>query len=181
MDGGKQLINTQEVFDKVNLSTGMNVACLGCGNLGYFILPAAEVIGRDGKAYAVDIQKAVLDSVRGKARLKGLINLTYVRANLEATGSTKIDENFLDAAFLINVLFQNKNYGLILAEAARILKKGGKLMVIDWKKGNGLLGPAPEMRVDPELIKKLALEVKLQLEEQTEYGEYFWGLLFKKF
>jgi len=178
--GGLQFLNQQEVLDKVGLNQGMNVACLGCGNLGYFIIPAAKLIGKESLAYAVDIQKSVLDSVKHLAAMEGLTNLQTIWANLEVVGSTKIPAASLDVAFLINVLFQNKKHAEMLKEASRLIKTGGKLVVIDWKKIGVLFGPAVEMRVDPEAVVKYATDLNLRLVLQTEFSKYFWGLIFEK-
>jgi ubiquinone/menaquinone biosynthesis C-methylase UbiE len=180
ISGGLKFLNQQEVFDKINLRQGMKVACLGCGNLGYFIIPAAKIIGQDGIAYAVDIQKPALDSVRHRATLEGLYNLHTVWANLEDVGSTKIPAGSLDVAFLINVLFQNKKHDKMIAEASRLLASGGKLVVADWKKIGIPFGPSVEMRVAPEKIIQIATDLKLKLVLQTEFGQYFWGLIFEK-
>ncbi len=177
---GLQFLKQQEIFDKTGLIVGMNVACLGCGNLGYFILPAAKIIGKEGKAYAVDIQKAALDSVKNKAKMEGLTNMEYVWSNLEKLGMTNIPAASLDVAFLVNVLFQNKNQSELLAEAARLLKQGGKLIVIDWKKISAPFGPPPELRVDKEQVKILASKAGLSLIEDTDFGQYFWGLILQR-
>jgi ubiquinone/menaquinone biosynthesis C-methylase UbiE len=177
---GLKFLNKQEIFDKLNLQQGMNVACLGCGNQGAFIVPAAKLVGKDGLAYAVDIQKPVLESVRHLAALEGLTNLQTVWANLEDVGSANIPAGSLDSAFLINVLFQNKKYAEILKEAGRLLKLGGKLIIVDWKKTGVLFGPDVAIRVEPEIIIKLSADLNLKLVLQTEFGQYFWGLIFEK-
>ncbi len=178
--GGTQFINPQDVIQMAGLTEGMKVADLGCGNIGYFIIPIAKAIGKDGIAYGIDIQKPVLEAVRGRARIEGLTNLELVWANLEIVGSTKIADSSIDAAFLVNILFQNKKRAEIIREAARILKKGGKLVVIDWKKIGIPFGPPVEDRVDPEDIKSISTKLGLKLASQTEVGDYFWGLVFEK-
>jgi len=180
ISGGLKFLNRDEVFDKVGLKQGMKVACLGCGNLGHFIIPAAQLVGKDGIAYAVDIQNSVLDSVQHLATLQMLTNLQVVRANLEIVGSTQIPADSLDVAFLINVLFQNKKHAEMIKEASRLIKKGGKLIVIDWKKIGVPFGPSVEIRVDPENVIKYATDLNLKLLLQTEFGKYFWGLIFEK-
>jgi ubiquinone/menaquinone biosynthesis C-methylase UbiE len=180
VSGGAQFIKPQQILEKMQLIEDMKVADLGCGNLGYFVIPVAKVIGKKGIAYVVDIRKSVLETVKSRAKLEVLTNLEYVWADLEKIGSTKIPEGSLDVDFLINVLFQNKKHGDILKEAARLLKKGGKLMVVDWKKVGVPFGPPVEVRVDPETIKSLAAKLNLQLVEQTDIGDYFWGLIFVK-
>jgi hypothetical protein len=60
------------------------------------------------------------------------------------------------------------------------MKKGGKLIVIDWKKIGVPFGPPVEIRVDPENVIKYAADLNLKLVLQTEFGQYFWGLIFEK-
>ncbi len=178
--GGTQFLNPQEIINSVKIIEGMRVADLGCGNLGYFIIPIAKLIGNDGIAYAVDIQKAVLDGVKSRAKLEGLTNLQTVWANLEDIGSTQIPSDSLDLALLINVLFQNKKREAILEESIRMLKKGGRLLVVDWKKIGIPFGPAVQIRVGSDEIKQLAGKLDLNLLEERDYGDYFWGLIFEK-
>lgn len=180
ISGGLKFLNREEVFAKVGLKQGMNVACLGCGNQGYFILPAAQMIGKDGLAYAVDVQTSVLDSVRHLASIQMLGNLQTVRANLEMVGSTRIPAGSLDVAFLINVLFQNKKHAEIIKEASRLMNKGGRLVVVDWKKIGVPFGPPVDIRVAPEQVIEYATKIGLRLVLQTEFGQYFWGLIFEK-
>ncbi|MCX6740641.1 MAG: class I SAM-dependent methyltransferase [Candidatus Parcubacteria bacterium] len=178
--GGLQFLDPKEVLDKVGLIQGMKVADLGCGNLGHFIIPAARIVGKDGLAYAVDIQSSVLDSVKHRAAREALNNLNTVRSNLEIVGSTPIPAASLDVVFLINVLFQNSQHSNMVTEAARLVKKGGKLVIIDWKKIGVPFGPAVEKRIDPQIIIKYATAEGLNLQLQTEFGKYFWGLIFEK-
>jgi len=180
ISGGAQFINPQEIINKVGLVEGMKIADLGTGNLGYFIIPMAKVIGKEGVAYGVDILKPVLEAVRSRAKLEGLTNVELIWADLEKVGSSKIPEASVDADFLVNILFQNKKRENIMQEAARLLKKGGKLVVVDWKKINIPFGPPLEIRVEPESIKSTALKINLKLLEETDVGDYFWGLVFEK-
>ena len=179
-DSGVQFINKEEIIKKIDLTEGMTIADLGCGNLGYFIIPMAKLLGKEGKAYAVDILPSALDAVRNQAKLDGVTNLETVRSNLEKVGATNIAEKSLDVAMLINVLFQNKHYKDILTEAVRLIKDGGKLLVIDWKKTGAPFGPPVENRVDDFEIKKTAQELNLQLVEEIAVNNYFWGLVFVK-
>jgi len=178
--GGTQFIKPQEIIDSLNIIQGMKVADLGCGNLGYFVMPISKIVGKDGLVYAVDILKPVLDGVESRAKLEGLTNIETVWSNLEKYGATKIPEASLDIALIINVLFQNKNYQDILKEAARLIKPGGKLLVVDWKKSGVPFGPQVDIRVDAETIKQAAALVKLKLVEETELGNYFWCLILEK-
>jgi SAM-dependent methyltransferase len=49
---------------------GMNVLDLGCG-MGYFTLGLARLVGPDGRVYAVDIQRQMLDLTMRRAHRAG--------------------------------------------------------------------------------------------------------------
>ena len=176
---GNQLIKI-DVFEKVGLGQGMNIGDLGCGNLGYFALASAKKVGKNGIVYAVDILKSALQSVENRIQQEGLDNIKTIWSNLEIYGATKIQEASLDIAFIHNVLFHAQEGDSMLREAARLLKNGGKLMIIDWRRVISPFGPPLDDRPLPETIKKLASGVGLQPVEEFSAGPYHFGLIFIK-
>jgi len=178
--GGSELLDPIAIFKRLGISKGAIVADLGCGGVGHFIIPAANLVGDQTTAYAVDILKTVLRSVITKARLEGVNNVKPVWSNLEMVGATKIPEASLDFAFLKNVLFQSKNHEPMVTEAIRLLKPKGKLLVIDWGDAMTSFGPPPADRVKPGTVKTLAQKLKLKLLDEFEAGSYHYGLIFQK-
>ncbi|MFA5029877.1 MAG: methyltransferase domain-containing protein [Patescibacteria group bacterium] len=177
--GGNELININ-VYEKIGLMLGMNVGDLGCGNLGYFSLPAAKIVGKSGTVYAVDILKSALQAVENRAKQEGIDNLKTVWSNLEVVGATKIPEASLDIAFIHNVLFQSDKDDLVIKEAYRLVKLGGKLMVIDWLKVKAPFGPLLGDRIDKEEVKKMAQATGFNFLEEFMAGPYHYGLIFVK-
>jgi len=177
--GGNELISA-DVFGRLGVESGMAVGDLGCGNLGFFSVPAAKMVGKDGVVYAVDILKSVLEAVATRARQEGLANLQTVWSNLEIVGATKIPADSLDVAMLHNMLFQSVKDDQVIKEAARLLKVGGRLMIIDWLKVATPFGPPMTDRTDKEQIKSSGLSAGLRLVEEFEAGPYHYGLLFVK-
>ena len=98
------------------------VAELGCGTgqvvaaLAPFV---ARVIGVDGSA-------AMLQAAR--KRLQGLQNIDLRRGEIEAL---PIDDGRVDAATLMLVLHHLAEPGRALTDVARVLKSGGRLLVVD--------------------------------------------------
>jgi len=180
ISGGNELLDTEEVFKHLNIKSGMKIGDLGCGGAGHFTIPAAKKVGSQGVVYAVDILKSVLRSVVSRARMEGLSNIKTVWSNLEMANATKITSESLDVVFLINILFQSKQDENIIAEANRLLKKGGELLVIDWKQSNGSFGPPAIDRIKPEAIRTIAKKINLKLIEEFRPGNYHFGLVFQK-
>lgn len=178
--GGKELIDSLALLEKLGIAEKMIVADLGCGRRGYFSLQAAKLIGPNGLVYCVDVVKTALENVNSMANLFGIPNIKTIWADLEIPKAVKISDKSIDLAMINNVLFQTKKHNLIIQEAVRILKKNGKLLITDWKKTWSPFGPPAENRVSPEQIKTDARKCGLILEKEIEAGPYHFGLIFVK-
>ena len=156
------------------------MADLGCGVTGHFVFPAARLVGKEGMVYAVDIQRGVLANIERRAHLENAVNVVSVWSDLERLGATKIDSGSLDIALLLNTLFQVKNKTAVLKEAARMLKIGGRLMIVDWLSISAPFGPPLEGRVDPFFLEQEADKLGLHLTKRFSAGPYHFGLIFEK-
>lgn len=95
---------------------------LGCGT-GHVSLALAPFVAR---VVAVDASAAMLQAA--KKRLHGLPNVDLRRGDVEAL---PIDDARLDAATLMLVLHHLPEPGKALLEVARVLKPGGRLVLVD--------------------------------------------------
>lgn len=98
------------------------VGDLGCGT-GHVTEAIAPFVGR---VMAVDASREMLDAAR--ARLAGHRNVVLRRGTLE---SLPLEDASLDAAMLALVLHHVPDPARVCAEAARVLKSGGRLVVAD--------------------------------------------------
>ncbi len=178
--GKSELLDAGAILkDLLQIGPRHIIGDLGAGG-GMFCINAARLVGNQGQVYAVDVMKHVLGDIESKARLAGLGNIKTVWSNLEMVGATKIKENSLDFALLVNVLFQSKKHEQILAEAARLLKVGGKLLVIDWSDTRPGFAPATDRQVDPKKVIASAASLSLNLIREFKAGHYHFGLIFTK-
>ncbi len=176
------IIDVQKILYHAQLKMGDSVADFGTGREAKLALPAAQVVGKNGTVYAVDVVKAILPAVDTKAKMHGLNNVQTVWSDLEVYGATKsIRDNSLAAGFVVTVLFQSKRREDLLKECVRMVRPGGKVIVADWKPNVvSPLGPVEEMRVHPEEVKKIADELHMQLVDEFDAGPYHWCLVFIK-
>ncbi len=176
-----KLLNPDALLkQELGLSSGHHFGDLGCGGAGYFTLPAARLVGSQGKVYAVDILKSALEGVVSKAKLENITNIEIIWSDLEKLGATKIPPSSLDFACLINIIFQSRQNDSILKEAGRLLKSGGKLLVVDWKTQPTPFGPAPENRLAPEKLVVLSEQAGFKVDKQFEAGPYHYGFILIK-
>ena len=178
--GGNVLLDINYVLSKAQISENMKVADLGCGASGHFTFPAAKLVGKHGKIYAVDILKTILEAINRRIKQENINNIETVWSNLEIFNATKIESGSLDAAMLLNTLYQSHKKTEILREAIRMLKKGGKLMIVEWKNIASPFGPAKEDQVKTELLKPGAQKLGLKIEDEFDAGQYHYGILFVK-
>jgi len=176
---GTHLLDSKKILQKIGVTQGSRVADLGCGKIGQFVYPSSEIIGEDGMVYAVDVQKEILNELKKGIEHRNLKNAQIVWADLENFGSTKIPEGTLDYIFLVTVLHQSKKQEQIIKEATRLLKIGGKLLIIDWKQDSPLAKSTTE-KVDADEVMDFAKESKLKLKERMKVGRFHFGLVFEK-
>lgn len=168
-----EFLNPKEVLKKLNLREDMVAADFGCGSGGWAI-PLAKIL-KKGKVFAIDILEEPLSALRSKAKMEKVFNIDALKANVEK-GVSLISES-CDLVLMTSLFFQVENIKKVLEEGKRVLKKGGKILVVDWKE-NSKVGP--EKRVAKEKVKEIAKEVGLSLKEEFEAGIYHWGLVFEK-
>jgi len=169
-----EFLNPAEILKKfLKLKEDMVVVDLGCGSGGWAI-PLAKRL-KDGKVYAVDIQQEPLSSLRAKAQTEKISNIETVWADAEQ--GTNLVRGSADLVLLTNILFQCNDKRRTLEEAKRIIKKIGRILVIDWNQ-NAPLGPA-EGRVSKEDIKEIVQGIGLKVEKEFEASNFHWGLILK--
>lgn len=178
--GGNSLLDANFILSKAQIGEKMKIAHLGSGSSGHFVFPTAKLVGNKGVVYAVDILKTVLEAVSKRARMENYENVKTVWSNLEIFGATKIESGSLDAGMLINTLYQSNKRVEILRESIRMIKKGGKLVVIEWKNIATPFGPPIEERVKKELLEIAGKKMGLHEEEEFDAGQYHYGIIFIK-
>lgn len=174
------MLDAKYLLEKAQIGEGMKVADLGCGASGHFVFSSAVMVGKNGKVYAVDILRTILETIDRRARQDAYENIETIWSNLEVFRATKIESSSLDLALLVNTLYQSHKRAEILREAVRMLKKDSHLLVVEWKNSASPLGPPSRERVKPDLLKIAARKFGLDLKEEFEAGQYHFGMLFVK-
>ena len=166
----------EENVAQLGLEPGMTVADFGAGS-GAYVLAIARAVGTDGMVYANDVQKDLLRRIHNEAASQRLQNVRVICADLEKPHASKIGDQVLDFVLVSNVLFQTEDKKSVLAEARRVLKKGGTLAVIDWHDSFGGMGPHPDSVVAKDAGAALVSDAGFDSVREFSPGTHHWGLL----
>lgn len=176
---GARFINPDALIGELDIRPGMKVAHFGCGT-GYFTFAAARAVGPEGEVSAFDILEHKVDLVRGQARVLGLNNISAQRANLEENEGSKLPAESMDWVLLINMLYQSDKKSRIIGEAKRVLKKDGRILVVEWNAQELLFGPAKNSRASREDLIKIVRKYGLGISQEVEAGQFHWGMVVVK-
>jgi len=175
---GTELINPFKVLERVGVREGFRVADLGCGFLGHFIFPAAQLIGGKGVVYAVDIQEHVLEHIARYAKQEHLYNIVPVRSDIDVYGATRIDDASLDLTLLVNNLFLSQDREALAHEMARLTRPGGRIVIVEWKPNDSPIGPPTNQRLGRQDAKKILKTPYMDFFDEFEAGPYHYGLIY---
>lgn len=161
---------------KLGLNDGMKVADIGAGS-GFYTIEAARRVGGSGRVFAIDVQKDLLERLRTAGLAQRLSNIEVVWANAEKIGGTKLRDLSIDRVIASNVLFQLAKPDDFTLEMKRIMKPGGKLLVVDWSEASQL---GPQNVFTSMKAQTLFEKNGFVLEQSFGAGDHHYGLVFLK-
>lgn len=168
----------QNNIDQFMIPEGARVADLGAGS-GMYSIAAGRAVGMTGKVLAVEVQKDLLTRLQTTAKAEGLNNIEVIWGDIERLGGTKIRDMSIDAAIASNVLFQVEDRRGFIGELKRIMKPGGKVLIIDWQDTYGGLGPKKEDIISEQDVKTLFEKRDFKFEKSINAGDHHYGLIFR--
>jgi len=79
---------------------------------------------------------------------------------------------------MTNLLFECEDKKAVFQEAKRVLKPGGRILVVDWQKDNPFTKKIEKVSFGE--IKKIAKALNLKLEKEFPAGTYHYALILVK-
>ena len=156
----RQWQNPEAILTSVRLNKGDVFIDIGCGD-GYFALPAARIVGKEGKIYGVDINRDFVNALEKKAISEGLGNITLKVGRAE---DTLFCDSCADFVFFGIDLHDFEEPMKVLSNAWKMLKPSGRVIDLDWKKEHMEIGPPFQKRFSEgkavELIEKSGFGVE---------------------
>jgi len=115
-----------DILKEVGIKKGFYVLDYGCGP-GSYIVPLAELVGKSGKIYALDIHPLAIQKVKDIVSKKQLANVGTILSDCK----TGLLDNSLDVVLLYDTFHALSDPGGILEELHRVLKANGALSFSD--------------------------------------------------
>jgi len=150
------------------LEKGQTIAELGCGT-GFYCQYLQEYAN---KLYCIDSFCPALEEAKKRVKSSNAVFLC------EDVSNTSIPSNSVDVVLLANSFHDMENKEEVVKEIKRILKKGGKVIIIDWEKRHTGFGPPVYVRMSEDEYLKFFKDFKLV--NKFKPSEYHYGLVLMK-
>ena len=158
-----------DVVMALDLKPSDTVADIGAGT-GYF---ARRFARHAGKVYAVDIDEKLLAIASKQASP----NLQTV---LAAPDDPRLPERSIDVVFFCDVLHHIEGRLAYYAKLAKVLKPGGRIVIVDFYKQELPVGPPPAMKLaDQDVIAEFQ-KAGFVLSKRLDLLPYQYFLFFER-
>jgi ubiquinone/menaquinone biosynthesis C-methylase UbiE len=165
------LVDPRLVFAELRLKPDTVLLDLACG-IGNYALAGTEFIGPAGAIHAFDLWPEGIAALRESARSRGL---SQIRAEVaDVSGRLPLPDGSVDVALMATVLHDLVKIGVgegALREAARLLRPGGRLVVIEFEKVESSPGPPAVIRLSAEEVEALIVPFGFCREGLTKVGD----------
>lgn len=162
-----------------NLQTTDTVADFGAGS--GFLSRAAAAIVRSGTVFAIDVNREIVARLLREATEMNIRNLQPLWGDIEITGGSKLADTSVDFVVLSNVFFHLDDKEGCLREAYRVLKQGGRALIVDWSESFGGMGPRPQAVFTKDAARALIQKLGFSIVNDTlPAGEHHYAILVRK-
>ena len=125
----------RDVVKEAGIREGFSVLDYGCGP-GSYVKAVAELVGKSGKIYALDVNPLAVQTVRKIAAENGLTNVETILSDCK----TELSDESIDLVLLYDTFHDLTNADGVLEELYRVLRPEGVLSFSDHHmKEDGIL------------------------------------------
>ena len=149
-------LDSDEIIQELNLTGNETFMDAGCGD-GHNAIKVLEDYNHKGLVYAVDIYDASIEDMETYKTQNNVENLINIEADI-TEGIPGVDDESIDVILMVNVFHgfkASRKLDEAVEELARIIKKDGKIAIMDYKPWDVPKGPPTQYRSSPDDLEKL--------------------------
>ena len=173
------LIDTEKFFQELDLQKGISFLDVASGR-GAYSLAISDIIGTEGRVFAVDLWTEGIDLLKTAAQERGIENITAFVSDVGR--QIPVADQSIDVCLMSTVLHDFVDDGSdrgVLNEIVRVVKPAGRLAVMEFKKIDGPTGPPKHVRLSPEEVADMLDPYGFKKERTVDVGPYNYLILLK--
>jgi ubiquinone/menaquinone biosynthesis C-methylase UbiE len=165
-----KILPAREILLRTGLMQGQVMADVGAGT-GFFSFPAASIVGKEGRVLATDISQDMLDLIRERMTDENRDIIRIIHPDLNGS-----DEfvNVVDYLLMCTVLHEVNDPLEMLKDSYRVIKPGGRCVIVEWIKVITDKGPPIGDRIDMAEVSSMLREAGFSSVEEIHFSEWFY-------
>ncbi len=113
----------------LEVKRGEVVADIGSGS-GYFSIPLAHAVEPNGRVFAVDVQKEMVEFLTARAKQDGVDNITTILGRID---DVSLAAASVDLALLVDAYHEFEKPWEMMRSIVRALRPGGRLALVEFR------------------------------------------------
>jgi len=173
-----ELIDSDKLKSTLPIKSGSVAIDLACGK-GIYSMFLSKIVGETGLIYAVDLWKEGLLLLEEQIEKESITNIKTLLN--DAGKKIEIDDYSSDICLMATVLHDFEEAGqadIVLKDIKTLLKPGGYLAVVEFKKIEGPPGPPVHIRLSEAEVEKMVTRHGFVKKETVDIGEYNYLMTF---
>ena len=172
----RKILPPEQILDLTGLKAGQVMADVGAGT-GYFALPAAQIVGKNGTVLASDISEEMLDIIRSKLTAENMDIIQLIHSDGLDIG---ISDNTADYLLLCTVLHESEDPQKMIANLYKAIKQDGRFVLVEWIKQQADNGPPQEHRIAMNMASEILKRVGFGRIDEIIFNSEFYILVAQK-
>ena len=163
-----------EIVHALDLKPGAWVADLGAGT-GYFSRRLSAAVGPDGVVFAVDTEPNLVAHLRARAEREHTDNVIPI---LASTSNSRLPRTSCDVVLIVDTYHHLDDRLTYLRDLRRVLRRGGRVAIVDWQKRPLPVGPEMEHKLDRTVVVDEMTRSGFRLVAEPDVLPYQYLLIF---
>lgn len=181
-------LDSDEILGELNLNGDETFMDAGCGD-GHIAIKVLDEHLPDGTVYAVDVYDASIEDMETYKKENNIENLINIEADI-TKGIPGVEDESIDVVLMVNVFHgfkASRTMDAAIDEFARIIKRDGRIAIMDYKAWDVPKGPPTAFRSTPEELEEVFNEHGLKMTylneeigEDIPEGKSHYFIVFQK-